>query len=223
MAGESDDEVDWEAVGEAIRAARRNRGLSQVQVGELLGVTGAAVSNWEKGKDLNYSRLLALRSHLQFDASAVDVQLGEMLIRDVHFAQVVEDILAKHLIPQVDQEELAKSDFDQFVNCTSGHHFYCSGESYAVVLDERANIPEFHPGDVVVIDPEIDPRPEDMVMVALEADKAPIFRRLQIVRRGDGVEYLLVPVNTAWPTQSLSAGEAYKIIGVMAEHARPRK
>lgn len=37
-------------IGESLRAQREQRGLTQVQVGALVGVSGPAVSYWEAGR-----------------------------------------------------------------------------------------------------------------------------------------------------------------------------
>lgn len=44
-------------IGEAIRQARKEKNLTQVQLGELMGVQRAQVSKIESGKNLNFSTI----------------------------------------------------------------------------------------------------------------------------------------------------------------------
>ncbi len=40
-------------IGENIKRLRREKGMTQEQLAELLNITNAAVSKWEKGDSLN--------------------------------------------------------------------------------------------------------------------------------------------------------------------------
>ena len=53
-------------LGNRIRAARLKRGINQRELGELLGVTSAAVSGWERDQDsIEIRRLPALQRALK--------------------------------------------------------------------------------------------------------------------------------------------------------------
>jgi DNA-binding transcriptional regulator YiaG len=56
--------ADAATVGQAIRAARRARGLSQHQVAQVLGLTQPSVSAWEQGKSLPAVGVLSPLSRL---------------------------------------------------------------------------------------------------------------------------------------------------------------
>ena len=45
-------EIDKKAVGARIRAIRLDRGMTMVELGELLSAPQGAVSNWERGENL---------------------------------------------------------------------------------------------------------------------------------------------------------------------------
>jgi transcriptional regulator with XRE-family HTH domain len=54
------------SLSEAIRAARRRAGLSQVELAELLGVRQSSVSQWERGSTMPSTvHLLALTAALK--------------------------------------------------------------------------------------------------------------------------------------------------------------
>lgn len=42
-------QLELEKIGGFIQRCRRERGLTQAEVGERLGVTAQSVSNWERG------------------------------------------------------------------------------------------------------------------------------------------------------------------------------
>ena len=65
------------AIGERIKAARKVRGLSQEDLGDLLGVSFQAVSSWETGKfipDSDHLAALARVLDLSLDALFVDAE-----------------------------------------------------------------------------------------------------------------------------------------------------
>ena len=63
----------WRQVGPRIRRLREERGLSQLHLARLVGITQASVSNYEAGK----RHVTASLAH-RF-ASALEVPLGELL------------------------------------------------------------------------------------------------------------------------------------------------
>lgn len=223
--GRDSGDVSWEKVGHAIREARKSLGLSQSKLGELIGVTGAAVSNWEKGRDLNYARVAALGKHLKLDVAipgggGFPGELFPATLEQIPgISVVVEEILARHLIPKIEQSELENPEEYQKVNDVTGHHFPCSPNSFAIIVGDRSNAPEIMPGDVVVIDPNLTPRPEDMVLIRVPTGI--VLRRLRIVQAHDGSRvYELQPVNHAWPTERVAHGDWHNALGVVTELAK---
>ena len=64
-------------IGERIRAARLRKGLSQMELGEKLGVSFQAVSSWETGKfipDSDHLPQLADTLDLSLDALFADAE-----------------------------------------------------------------------------------------------------------------------------------------------------
>jgi len=61
------------AVGRRLRASRERRGVSQQRLTDLIGITQAALSNYETGK-----RDLPLTTFVKL-ASALDAPLGDLL------------------------------------------------------------------------------------------------------------------------------------------------
>lgn len=98
-----------------------------------------------------------------------------------------------------------------------------SENSFALEIDGQSMTPDFNPGDRVIVDPSLTPRPGDFVVAKNGRDEA-TFKRYRV--RGvdsEGREvFELVPLNPDYPTIS-SDTQPVKIVAVMVEHRRYRK
>ena len=71
------DQYEGRKFGDALRSARDDAGLSQAAVGELVGVTGSAVGQWEAGKiEPSRDAVFALEQELGLDAGQLSRHLG---------------------------------------------------------------------------------------------------------------------------------------------------
>jgi len=68
--------LDDYRIGEAIKAERKKQGLTQEQLGELMGVQKAQVSKIENGKRISYSSIV--RAFKALGAKTASIDLGEM-------------------------------------------------------------------------------------------------------------------------------------------------
>ncbi|KAG1243050.1 hypothetical protein G6F65_022664 [Rhizopus arrhizus] len=85
------------------------------------------------------------------------------------------------------------------------------------------NEESFNEGDIVVIDPEVEPLPGDFV-VAKNGEHEATFKKYRprgVTERG-AVVFELVPLNPDYPSLR-SDISAIQIIGTMVEHRRYRK
>lgn len=80
-------------IGQMIKEARMSKGLTQEELGKLVGVQKSAVAKWENGRVVNIKR-----SSLQKLAIALDMK-GSDLIEDIALGQqkpVMEDGLTEN-------------------------------------------------------------------------------------------------------------------------------
>ncbi|CAI0838292.1 Peptidase S24-like [Serratia quinivorans] len=80
--------------------------------------------------------------------------------------------------------------------------------------------PEFKEGDLIIVDPELNPLPGDYV-VAKNGEHEATFKKYRargVTQDGQDV-FELVPLNPDYPTKS-SLTEHIEIIGVLVEHRR---
>ncbi|MBJ9964474.1 S24 family peptidase [Burkholderia seminalis] len=98
-----------------------------------------------------------------------------------------------------------------------------SDNAFALEIDGDSMLPDFHPGDRVIVDPAICPRPGDFV-VAKNGREEATFKKYRARGIGaDGREaFELIPLNPDYAAIS-SEHEPVRIIGVMVEHRRYRK
>lgn len=98
-----------------------------------------------------------------------------------------------------------------------------SEAAFAFEIDDDSMTPEFNPGDRVIIDPALHPRPGDYV-VAANGEEDATFKRYRVRGKNDtGQEiFELIPLNPDYPAVSNEMSKV-RIIGVMVEHRRYRK
>lgn len=95
-----------------------------------------------------------------------------------------------------------------------------SANTFALTIEGDSMLPEFRPGDRVIIDPEIYPRPGSFVAAKNGKEEATFkkFRPRGVNEHGNDV-FELVPLNEDFPTIR-SDREPIRIIGTMVEHRR---
>lgn len=101
--------------------------------------------------------------------------------------------------------------------------FSTGARAMAITLVDTSMEPEFRAGDIVVVDPDLEPLPGDFICARIRVSRKPVFRRYRLVRGADhGTEAMieLAPLNPDWPTERYDNTDALEILGVMTEHTR---
>lgn len=98
-----------------------------------------------------------------------------------------------------------------------------SDSAFALEIKGESMLPEFKPGDRVIIDPEITPQPGDFV-VAKNGDDEATFKKFRPrgMDASGNVIFELVPLNEDYPTMRSDA-MPIGIVGTMVEHRKYRK
>ncbi len=100
-----------------------------------------------------------------------------------------------------------------------------SERAFALVVEGESMADEFYPGDTVIVDSEVGPRPGDFVVAKMEKDETVIFRKYR-PRGADkaGKPIIeLAPLNDDYPTTIINSGNAGSIIATMVEHRKYRR
>lgn len=103
-------------------------------------------------------------------------------------------------------------------------YFDCGPNSFVIDIVDRSNAPAIEVGDAVAIDPDVAPRPGDMVLALIKPAEVAVFRRYNLRTGPDGAKYVeLQPLNETWDTDLIRGPEDGAVVGVMTEHVTPRR
>lgn len=98
-----------------------------------------------------------------------------------------------------------------------------SGNAFALEIKGDSMLPEFRPGDRVIIDPAVAPQPGDCVVAKNGEDEATFKKyRPRGVDTNGNMVFELVPLNDDYPTIR-SDVTPVRIVGTMVEHRKYRK
>jgi SOS-response transcriptional repressor LexA len=95
-----------------------------------------------------------------------------------------------------------------------------SEEAFAFVVNDNAMKPELSVGDVVVVDPTIQPEPNDMVLAVVRRIGKPQTLLRRYAERSNGFE--LLPADIAYAAET-SLNSIIGIIGTVVEQRRQRR
>ena len=100
-----------------------------------------------------------------------------------------------------------------------------SERAFALVVEGESMIDEFYPGDIVIVDPEIAPRPGDYVVAKLTEEETVTLRKYR--PRGNDksgrpvIEF--APLNEDYPTTVMDSRTPGSVVGTMVEHRKYRR
>ncbi|WP_440112699.1 LexA family protein [Acidovorax sp. BL-A-41-H1] len=98
-----------------------------------------------------------------------------------------------------------------------------SAHAFALTIRGDSMLPEFNPGDRVIIDPEVAPHPGDFV-AAKNGEQEATFKKYRPrgMDASGNMVFELVPLNDDYPTLR-SDVEHIRIVGTMVEHRKYRR
>ncbi len=201
------------------------------------GVSGAAVSQWEREETTpelgNYLDMVeALRGLAR---SQGNDSLSTRVREFAHIAPNQDTILAEvrdqGMVPLLNY--ISAGDWghqsDAYVPGDASKFVPVDGDygvrTFALEIEGESMLPDFKPGDVVIIDPDVQPMPGDFVVAKRGDDDGATFKRLRMVGpfRDGRQEVDLVPLNQDWPTLRLDEEHPGRVVGVMVEHRSFRR
>lgn len=98
-----------------------------------------------------------------------------------------------------------------------------SRSAFALEIFGDSMLPDFQPGDRIIVDPEVEPQPGDFVVANNNGEEA-LFRKYRPKNydNNGNLVFELLPLNSDYPTLS-SDVLSLEVIGVMMEHRKYRK
>lgn len=211
-------------IGHNIAAARRARGWSQGDLAIKAKVSQGTIGHLESGRNETSTKLPQIAAALGLTVEelmsgaepkpAQNVRPAEIGLRKIPLISSVQaGRMTEAIVPFP-----AGGAFDYLLTDLD-----LSDHAFALTLEGDSMLPDFQPGDKIIVDPAINPRPGDFV-VAKNGKEEATFKKYR--PRGIGANgeetFELVPLNPDYPTIN-SERESAIIIGVMVEHRRYRK
>lgn len=105
-------------------------------------------------------------------------------------------------------------DAERWLPCPVNH----SDQTYILRVQGTSMEPEYRDGDLIFVDPHVQPIHNSDIIVRLETANTATFKRLQIV----GSEQFISPINPEWPEPIIRITESAQICGVVIFSGRLR-
>ena len=206
-------------LGQWIKAARVHARISQEALAKLIGVTKGNVSHWELGRHkpgLDQILLIAKATGFAMPAelsgfNVSPAQIGTRRIPLLSYVQAGNWSGSTVSADRVDSADWPMTDLE------------LSPTAFALEIRGDSMLPEFRPGDRVIIDPAIAPQPGDYVVAKNGEDEATFKKyRPRGFDAAGNLVFELVPLNEDYPSMR-SDITPIQIIGVMVEHRKYRR
>lgn len=214
-----------------IRAVLSETQAEQVELADAAGVTKGTVSQWLDGKikSIKLEYAVGIQKRYGYNPVWLVMGEGEKKIAGAGFSNVGPAQVGSRRVPLISSVQAGRMTeaVDPFPPGGAFEYLLTdldlSDNAFALEIDGDSMLPDFHPGDRVIVDPAICPRPGDFV-VAKNGREEATFKKYRARGIGaDGREaFELIPLNPDYPTIS-SDHEPVRIIGVMVEHRRYRR
>ncbi|UYU33233.1 LexA family protein [Siccibacter colletis] len=207
-------------LGSRLRTLRKDRKLTQGQLGKALGVSDVTVGYWERDLNIPGGKSLTKLAHylgvsegflLYGQEGEVNVAPAPMTGQQI---PIISYVQAGAWSPECDARNL---DGTVEYILTSDFH---SHSTFALKVKGKSMEPEFVEGDVIIVDPELQPGPGDYVVAKNGGDEATFkkYRARGVSDNGQEI-FELVPLNEDYAIRN-SLKEKISIIGVVVEHRR---
>jgi len=218
--------IAYMTLGTRIKWRRDALGLSQQDIADKVGVNRVSVSQWERDdtspKGTNAQKLAAALS-VSYDWLFTGKGSPEQSNVEPAVLPVGQRIPVISYVQAGQWREMCEtSAFDgnvEFVQAGTD----TGPMAFALWLTGESMLPQFKEGDLIIVDPDVQPSPGDFVVAKNGSHEATFkkYRPRGISENGQDV-FELVPLNSDYP--SLHSDRQYiQIVGVMVEHRSFRK
>ncbi|AXF76642.1 LexA family transcriptional regulator [Erwinia tracheiphila] len=201
------------SLADRVKKRRNETGLSQAEAAEKAGIRQQSWASIEDGKTLKPRNIVGIAEALKCDPAwlmngGVFLPVSEVNTRRIPLISYVQagELATKSPIEAMD------GSFEYVMTDMEWSHY-----TFALRIVGDSMEPDFKAGDVIIVDPEIEPSPGEFV-VGKNGDHEATFKKYRPTSFKDGVQHFeLVPLNNDYPTMN-SAERHITIIGTMVEH-----
>lgn len=201
------------SLADRVKKRRIELDLTQDAAAESAGIRQQSWAAIEEGKTKKPRNILGIAKALSVDANWL-LNGGDMIpVSDINLKRipVISYVQAGALANRRPVDAI--DDIYEYV-LTDSH---TSDKAFALKVCGDSMQPDFQEGDVIVIDPEVEPMPGEFV-VAANGDFEATFKKYRPTMSIDGSDdFELVPLNSDYPVIKCTFGKV-RIIGTMIEH-----
>lgn len=201
-------------LAERVKTKRIELGLTQTEAAELAGIRQQSWQSIEDGKTLKPRNIIGIARALRCDADwlmngGTFKSMAEVNSRRVPLISYVQaGALAER--PSI---EALDGDFEYILTDSELSEF-----SFALRIEGDSMEPDFKDGDVIIVDPELEPMPGEFVVAKNGGNQATFKKYRPTYTDMTGTQHFeLVPLNNDYPVIN-SDTQPLAIIGVMVEH-----
>ena len=226
--------IAYMSIHTRIKSQRAVSGMTQEALAKLLGVNRVSVSQWERGDTspkgdnlINLAKALGVRPEwLLFGEGSAISESATAGYRNVEPAVIPQGgrVPILSYVQAGNWREMCEqaTGFDGNVEYVTAS-VDIGPRGFGLWLRGNSMTPQFNEGDLVIVDPDEQPRPGDFVVAKNGSDEATFkkYRPRGIDENGQEV-FELVPLNDDYPPMH-SDRQHIEIIGVMVEHRIFRK
>lgn len=219
---------------ERLKLARKNAKKSQKDVADSVGITQPTLSQLENGLITSSTFLPAIARYLNVDPYWLETGKGEMLNKgdeteESEFSNVKINGRKLYKIPVLDFVQAGLFHETCYDGINAKGETYTTYETprpkdvFSVEVDGMSMAPEFMPGDELVIDAALVPKPGSYV-IAQNGGNESTFKKYRVTGYDEfgRDEFELIPLNPDFPKLS-SKDHNIRIIGVLVQHLRRYK
>lgn len=190
-------------IGKRIFEARKAKGLTLKALGELAGnLKQTRLTNWEQGTRAPGPEEIKLL------ATALDVSPAFLMCLSDELA-INKPKSLNQLIPLLDSNQACDGALYLNPNCEVEQCVFISvspelipklsESAFALKIADESMTPEVRMNDVLIVDPQANPRPGDFVVALLEGEQEVIVRKFkQLSASKDNMHYELIALNEDW-------------------------
>ncbi len=193
-------------IGSRVKRLRKELGLTQYQLADLVGTAQTSIQKIEKGDTKNPRNIEALARALKCTPEFLRFGIGEI-------DNATSTSVAKHQLPLISWVQAgAWSDISE-VNPLDAERFLCpvncSERSFVLRVQGISMEPKFNDGDLIFVDPEAECIHGSYVVARLDDNNQATFKQLII----EGDQKFLKAANPNWPEQLIPINGNCTLVG----------
>lgn len=202
-------------IGQIIRDARERLQWSQERLAKEVGVSRAAVGQWENNETA------PTRKHAPTVAKALGLAIGAIDPRHLQSVSTVDSATFGRTIPIISWDSLTKMGRTGPQEGTLTVDPDTPADAQALRVIDDAMAPDMVTGELIVMSPSVTPIRDDIVIAQINGGH-PLLRRY-IPRGNDRLGqpvFDLISTAPDWPTITVNSSNPGNILGVVVSHVR---